>query len=294
MLAFLFTQGLKRELLMKKKLCLLFFVCCFIKTGHAATISPASFCLENFDIGMNMYLGIDLSLSNVSNQGPIDLNVRKPERSRLLKGYEPIPDAKWFYFLNPQIVPGKDGCAKARMFLKVPNDQQYLNQHWIVHVAASPPKVGLFSMDLVGFYMIETRASDKISKPPYGPLGVVPSRLHLTHMVFGKNKTGQFWIYNNENKPQTYSISVKTYQPSMYSKLQISQASGFEWIKDVKWIKLSTSQVSINGKSKKELHLQAKIPKGHQYQNEGWEAIIMVESIQKAGPAGFLRLLLSN
>lgn len=279
---------------MKKRLFITLFVFCLVHTGNAATISPASFCLEKFDIGMNTDLGIELVLSDVSNLGPIDLNVRKPKRTRLLKGYEPIPDASWFYFLNPQIVPGKDGRAKARMFLKVPHDQKYLNQHWSVHVAASPPKVGLFSMNLVGVYMIETRASAQINVAPYGSLGVVPSRLHLKKIVFGKNKTGQFFVYNNENKPQTYHISVKTCQPSKYSNLQISQAPGFEWITDVKWINPSHSKISIKGKSKKEMHVQVNIPKGHQYKGEGWEAIIMVESIKKGGPAGFLRLLLSD
>lgn len=279
---------------MKKIRILLFFIFCFVHSGHAATISPASFCLEKFDIGMNTDLGIELVLSDVSNLGPIDLNVRKPKRTRLLKGYEPIPDASWFYFLNPQIVPGKDGRAKARMFLKVPHDQKYLNQHWIVHVAASPPKVGLFSMNLVGIYMIETRASARINVPPYGPLGVVPSRLHLKKMVSGKKKSGLFVVYNNEKKPQTFNISVQTCQPSIYTNLQISQAPGFEWIKDVKWVNLSHSKLSINGKSKKEMHVQVNIPKGHHYKGEGWEAIIMVESINKGGPAGFLRLLLSG
>jgi hypothetical protein len=278
---------------MKKIRYLLFFIFCFVNTGNAVTISPASFCLEKFDIGMNTDLGIDLILSNVSNLGPIDLNVRKPKKSRIIKGYEPIPNANWLYFLNPQIVPGKDGRAKARMFFKVPNEQQYLNQHWVVQVAASPPKIGLFSMDLVGIYMIETRASDKIRVPPYGPLGVVPSRLHLTPMVSGK-QTGQFFIYNNEKKLHTFNISVKTYQPSIYSKLQISQAPGFEWIKDVKWITLSASKISINGNSKREMQVKVNIPKGHQYKGEGWEAIIMVESIQNSGLAGFLRLLLSD
>ena len=275
---------------MKKIRILLFFIFCFVHTGHAVTISPASFCLEKFDIGMNTYLGIDLVLSNVSNLGPIDLAVRKPDKKRILKGYQPIPDASWFYFLNPQIVPGKDGSAKARMFLKVPNDQKYLNQHWAVHVAASPPKVGLFSMDLVGIYMIETRASEKIKVPPYGPLGVVPSRLHIAS---GKKKSGKFVIYNNEQKPHSYNIYVKTFQPSQYSKLQISQAPGFEWIKDEKWVSLSSPKISIKEKSKKEIGVQVNIPKGQKYANEGWEAIIMVESIQN-GPAGFLRLLLTE
>jgi hypothetical protein len=275
---------------MKKFITILLILFCFVKTNHAATISPASFCLEKFDIGMNTDLGIDLVLSNVSNLGPIDLVVRKPDQNRILKGYQPIPDASWFYFLNPQIVPGKDGSAKARMFFKVPNDQKYLNQHWVVHVAASPPKVGIFSMDLVGIYMIETRASANIKIPPYGPLGVVPSRLH---MVSGNNKSGKFVIYNNEQKPQTYNISVKTFDTSLYTKLQISQAPGFEWIKDEKWISLSSEKITIKKQSSKELGVEVNIPKGQKYANEGWEAIIMVESIQN-GPAGFLRLLLTE
>ena len=279
---------------MKQMTFISIFLFCTVLTTHAATISPASFCLEKFDIGMNMDLGIDFVMSDVTNKGPIDLNVRKPLQSKILKGYLAIPEANWFYFLNPQIVPGKDGSAKARMFLKVPNKEKYLNQHWVVHVTAKPPKVGMFAMELVGIYMIETRSSDTIKGRPYGPIGVVPSRIHLTKVVPQKNKTARFVIYNNDTKSHTYKISAKTYDQSFYNRLQISQAPGFEWIKDESWVKIEKKAVTVDAGQKKETHLLVNIPKGVEYNNEGWEAIIMVESTQNGGPSGFTRLLISN
>ena len=279
---------------MKRIIFISILVFCKIYTTNATTISPASFCLEKFDIGMNMDLGIDFVMSDVTNKASIDLHVRKPLKTKILKGYIPIPEANWFYFLNPKIVPDKNGNAKARMFLKVPKKEKYLNQHWIVNVVASPPQVGLFSMDMVGVYMIETRSSDKIKGRPYGPLGIIPSRINLTKVVPQKNKIAKFTIYNNEKKVLSYKISVKTFDPSFYNRLQISQAPGFEWVKDKKWVKVSEPTVTVGGGQKKETSLLINIPKGVEYDDEGWEAIIMVESTLKGGAAGFARLLISN
>jgi len=260
---------------------------------HAATISPASFCLEKFDIGMNVDLGIDFVMSDVLNTGSIDLKTRQPSKDSMLKGYTPIPDASWFYFLNSKIVPDKNGFAKARMFLKVPNKNKYLNQHWAVHVVAKPPATGVFGMEMVGIYMIETRSSEKITERPYGIIGVVPSRIHLEKVKFQQKKTAKFTIYNNDTTSHTYQISVQTFDPSFYNKLQISQAPGHEWVKYTNWIKPLQPVLSIDAGKKKETFVEVTIPKGIHYSDEGWEAVIMVESIKKGGPVGFTRLLIS-
>jgi hypothetical protein len=261
--------------------------------SHAATISPASFCLEKFDIGMNMDLGISFTMSNVKNSGPIVLNVKQPPANRVLKGYIPIPDPSWLYFLNPQVVPGKNGVASARMFLKVPNQNKYLNQHWMVHVGAAPPSVSLFSMEMVGVYMIETRASKTITERPYGKLGIVPSRVYANRMKPDQKKSASFVIYNNDKILHDYQISVHTFEPSIYTKLQISQAPGFEWVKDTKWIQLAHPSLSIPANQKKETTVWVTIPKNVQYKGEGFEAIIIVESKKNDGPNGFARLLIS-
>jgi hypothetical protein len=261
---------------------------------NAATISPASFCLEKFDIGMNMELGIDLMLSDIANTGPIHLKTRQPSMDSILKGYVPIPDASWFYFLHSKIIPDKTGVARARMFLKIPNKNKYLNQHWAVHVTAKPPATGIFSMEMVGIYMIETRSSEKISERPYGIIGVVPSRINMDKVIPQQKKTATFSIYNNDSMAHTYQISVQTFDPSFYNKLQISQAPGYEWVKYTNWIKPIQPIITINAGQKKETSLDVFIPKGVQYDDEGWEAIIMVESIKNGGPNGFTRLLISQ
>ncbi|MBF0451730.1 MAG: hypothetical protein HQK75_13580 [Candidatus Magnetomorum sp.] len=274
------------------------FICIILMytamTIHAATISPASFCLEKFDIGMNMNLGIDFVMSDVKNTGNIDLKTRQPSMDNILKGYLPIPDASWFYFLNPKIVPDKSGAAKARMFLKIPNENKYLNQHWAVHVTAKPPAMGVFAMEMVGVYMIETKASEKIIERPYGPIGIVPSRIYVKNIVPRKMKSTSFSIYNNDSVSHTYQVSVQTFDPSFYNKIQISQAPGYEWVKYTNWVKPDEPVLTINAGQKKETRLDITIPKDIQYNDEGWEAIIMVESIKKGGPTGFARLLIAH
>ena len=275
----------------------IFYLCIYVVSiasgAIAATISPASFCLEKFDIGMNMDLGIRFKMSNVQNIGPIDLNVRKPAANKVIQGYIPIPDSSWFYFLNPQIVPGKNGVASAKMFLKVPNENKYLNQHWAVHVAAKPPSVSLFTMEMVGVYMIETRSSRKVTEKPYGKLGIVPSRVYVQNIKPQQKIPASFVVYNNDKIPHDYTISVHTFTPSKYTKLQISQAPGFEWIKDIKWIQIAQTLLSIPANQKKESSVWITIPKKVQYANEGFEAIIMVKSNKEGGPTGFTRLLIS-
>jgi len=261
--------------------------------SNAATISPASFCLDEFDIGMNMDLGIDFAMSNVTNSGPIDIKSEKPLADKVIQGYIPIPDPSWFYFLNSQIVPGKDGVAKARMFFKVPHEQKYLNQHWVVHVGAKPPPTGVFAMKMFGVYMIETRASRNIKSRPYGKLGVVPSRVYAKNIIPMKKISKTLKLYNNDTQSHTYLISIRTFDPSQYNNLRISQAKGYEWVKDAQWVSPESNSVTIKAGGQKEIRLWVTVPKKIQYQHSGWEAIVMVSSQKNGGPSGFARLLIS-
>ena len=264
-----------------------------VSYSFSATITPASFCIEKFDIGQNTDLGIDFVISDVQNIGPINLKSKEVPHDRILKGYQPIPDPSWFYFLTSQIVPDKNGFAKARMFLRVPKEEQYYNQHWMVAVTANPPRVGMFSLALTGFYMIETTSKTNIKTKPYGLLGLVPSRLTINQMIPEKIKHASFKIYNNDQILHTYQLSVHTFGVSLYKALRISQAPGYEWIKQSNWIKPRDNKVIVKSGEVKEVLLDIQIPKGVSYSDEGWEGILMVTSTESNGPSGFIRILIS-
>jgi len=275
-----------------KKILFLILIISINNYVQAATISPASLCLEEFDIGLNVDLGIDFVISNVHNVGPVKLSTQIPEIEKILKGYSPIPDNSWLYFLNYQIVPDKNGFARARMFLKVPNDEKYLNQHWCVYVSAYPPKMGFLIPKLVAIYMIETKADSNVNKKPFGELGVVPSRIELENVIPEKKRQASFRIYNNDKTSHTYKLSVQTFDPSFYQKLQISNAPGYEWVKYTNWVKLEKDIVELQSGKTKDIKLNVRIPTKIQPEDDGFEAVVMVESITNKNIANFTRVLI--
>ncbi|CAN2044980.1 Secreted protein [Candidatus Magnetomoraceae bacterium gMMP-1] len=280
----------------KKLLLFNLFFCLYLCANSNAgmlNISPGSFCLEKIDIGVDENLGIDLVVSTKdSNHNVFLVRTDTPFAKNVLKGYIPIPDASWLYFSNDRLTLDKNGVGKARMFFKIPNEEKYLNQHWIVETKVKPAPVGgdLFLMQLTATYMIETRASADVKERPYGILGIVPSRVNVKNIIPEKVKQAAFKIYNNDKIAHTYSLSTHTFMPALKKKLSISIAPGYEWVRDTNWVKPVNEKITVKPGGIKQADLNIKIPKNVEYEDEGWEAIVMVEPDN--GRAGFVRVLM--
>jgi len=260
-------------------------------------ISPGAFCLQEINVGEDTDLGVDLVIYNLSDEEQVFIvKTLKPSEAagKLLKGYNDIPDASWFYFTENKIKIEPNGKGKLRMHLKIPDEDKYLNQHWIVYVETTPEAKTMFRMALLANYMIETRSEGDIKEKPYGVLGLVPSIVRVEEVILGEKKKVNFKIYNNDEVEHTYKLT--SYIPELSAaKLDISVSPGYEWVKDEDWIKLDKSWFELGGKQiklkpgeAKDVTLSVTIPKGWQWRDEGWECIILVEPDN--GLNGFVRV----
>ena len=257
-------------------------------------VSPGSFCLQNTDIGKDLDLGLDIVITNNSdNEETFLVRPLKPSQAveKWVNGYSELPDASWFYFNENKIKIGPNDQGKLRMHLKVPDEEKYYNQNWLVYVeVTTQAKEGeMFLMALKPDYMIETKAKADIKGKPYGILGLVPSVVKAEKVILGKNKKVSFRIYNNDNTAHTYEIL--SYIPETSSaKQDISVTAGYEWVNKDLWVVPSEKKIKLNPGQTKDITLNILIPKGSKHSDVGWESIVLVKPDK--GLDGFVRTLI--
>lgn len=275
-----------RSLKMFKKQIILAGLILLIATGVFGTgikVSPGAFVIQNVEVGKDHDLGLDLVITNKSDQEQVFIaQPVKPSKvkRKWLKGYSQIPNSNWFYFTKNEISikPREEG--KLRMHLNIPTSESYHNQHWIVYVNVTTKlkKGQMFNLAIAPNYMIETRSKENVDWRPHGVMGLVPSRV-------GENK--QFKIYNNDKKARTYNIH--TYIPQASTEKQdISPTPGYTWIEEIDWVKPAKSKIKVKPGKVRTINLNVDIPEDKADQK--FEAIVFVEPDE--GLAGFVRVLI--
>ncbi|MEW6095093.1 MAG: hypothetical protein AB1567_01010 [bacterium] len=257
-------------------------------------VSPVAFCLQNADIGKELDLGVDLIITNnTSEEQVFMIRSLKPSQAKRkwLKGYSEIPDASWFYFPEDKIKIEPNGEGKLRMHLKIPDEEKYLNQHWMVYVEVTPEakKGQMFKIGIKPNYMIETKVNADVKERSYGILGLAPSTSKAQNIIPGRRKKASFKIYNNDNIAHTYTIS--SYIPkSSSAKQDIRGTPGYEWVKNANWVKPAKRKIKLNAGGTKTVRLNVLVPKYARCGDEGWESIVMIEPDE--GLSGFVRVLI--
>jgi hypothetical protein len=280
-----------------KKLIFAFLILLLFYTSSLAMgmkVAPGSFCVSNLSVGEDHNLGIDLIIKNnddYEEEYTIKTVRLDEKKDNWLKGYSQIPDPDWFYFDKDKVKIKAGDEEKVRMHVKIPDEEKYLNQHWItfVEVQAKPRKGMTFNLSLRPSYLIETQSEADISQAPYGDLGVVPSAVRAEDVDLGEIQKVSFTIYNNDKVDHNYKIS--TYIPETSSqKLQISLTPGFVWIEEPEWVRPLESNIEIKAGQSGQVNLEILIPDGTELYENGWEGIIMVEPDNSL--SGFARILI--
>ena len=280
------------------RLCLLALILFFVVTGPGTAgaglkVSPGAFCLQNAKIGENLDLGIDMAITNKDDEEKVFvIKTLKPSEAvdEWVKGYSEIPDVNWFYLDENELKIGPGEEAKIGMNLKVPDEEKYYNQHWIVYAKVTTAgEKDMFRAAVSPCYMIETKAKADIKEKPYGVLGLVPGTLEVQDIVPGKKKKVTFRIYNNDSVIHTYRIA--SYIPGLLSaKLDINVTAGYEWIKKERWVSPVERKIKLKPGEIKDITLKVLIPKGSKCADEGWESTVMVKPDK--GLEGFVRVLI--
>ena len=220
------------------------------------------------------------------------LSTHKPSQvaaRRWVKGYLEIPEPSWCWFGKDEVTVEANSKADVKMYLKIPDEQRYYNQHWVVSlgVAGKPAPGATIALAIYPRIQIETEAKDGVKARPDGSIGLVPSILVFENLSLGTENTMKVKIYNNETKKHHYKVTAMIF-PQDPKKRQIFPSPTYSWIPNPKWIRPGTNTISIASNKARVLPITVKIPQAVENYNKKWEGIIFVEPDE--GLPGFVRV----
>jgi len=129
------------------------FCLCVLVAGIACAlgmrVQPGGALIQGWPIGEKRELPTPLVIFN-DDDAPRTMTVAAMKPSALgagpIRGYAELPDTSWMSFQPAEVAVPPNGRAAVRMFLSVPPDERYLNQHWSVNLARpTPPLTGASS-----------------------------------------------------------------------------------------------------------------------------------------------------
>lgn len=251
----------------------------YVKLGQTYDLyekAGIALIIENKDINPHTYILTTAKPSEVGNK-------------KWLKGYLEMPEPSWFWFEKDEVTVEAQSKKEVKMFLKIPPEDKYYNQHWTVSLGVSgKPEAGqMLALAVYPRYQIETESKIGLKERPDGLIGPEPSTLLLKDLALEKKEKAKIIIYNNDTKTHKYRITplVIAVDPT---REQIVTTPGYSWIPNVKWLKAAKKRLEILPGKSKELTVAINIPKRKEYYQKKWEALIFVESEQE--PSGFVRL----
>jgi hypothetical protein len=255
-------------------------------------VSPARFIVHNVEPGRlyDIYkeTGVRLTVYNDSDVSRTwNLSTHRPsERGRWETGYGEIPDATWCWFEMNEITVEPNSKAYANLYMKVPDEVQYYNQHWVVtlNVGGKPGRGLALAVDVR--VQIETKSKVGMTTKPYGLLGLEPSMVRFDNVVPGTSRTAQVMLYNNDNTSHTYAISSLFEKDDTRFNSYLTRF--YSVIPDATWIGRSQDTITIKAGERAVLNLELKIPADRAYFDNKWEEILLIEPDQ--GRAGFVRV----
>ncbi len=258
-------------------------------------VSPARFIIHDVKPGVQYDLyketGVRITLYNDDDASRTWLLTmhRPSERGTWERGYAEIPDARWCWLDQNEVTVEPNGKAYAHLFLKVPGDEKYYNQHWVVTLGVDgKPGAGGIALAADIRAQIETTSSPGVNERPDGLLGMVPSALQIEETAPGAIEKRQVSLYNNDTKAHTYTITPLFDDKAIEQKVYLT--SSFEAVPDPKWITVP-KEISIAPGGVSALDVEIRLPDDSSLLGKQWESIFLIQP--EEGRAGFVRVQIS-
>lgn len=250
------------------------------------SVEPGSLFVQHVFLDKTYRLYEDLNVPLVIRQKSniphtYCLSTYKPSTiGKLVEGYSDIFDPNWLWFDRNEVSIPPNGSATVQMYLRVPKEERFYNQHWTVaiKVETKPEPGEMLALGVVSRIHIETEIKEGIKGKPDGLLGFDPARVKI------KEKGGVVRIFNNDKKRHQYHLQIFV-PPTDTKHEQISLSPGFNWIPDIRWIKVNHQKIRIGQGKARKIKLQFSLPEGGV---KPWEALLMVQP--EEGVAGFVRI----
>jgi hypothetical protein len=211
-------------------------------------------------------------------------------------GYSALPEIDWLSFEKNEIKIPPNSQDSVRVYLSIPKEQRYYNQHWSVYISvASGAGGGNISLACYPKILVETQSQQSPSEKNDALLGLEPIVIKFENVQPGQpSSERKVKIYNNSDKKRTYRISVLGSETRLERRIFLTP--GYNWIPDSSWIKLYSGKLSsskstpfrINVGANKSFSLKLEVNLPEDKQSKKWEGIILVESDQ--GLSNFVRV----
>jgi len=290
---------------LRKVSCIAFLGTTLLLLGSGAgfamglSVEPGGLLIQQIKPGERYDLeargGLRLKISNQSpKQRVYQISVAQPEQLGITgwtAGYSPIPEPGWLAVEPTEIEVPAEGEIYARMFINIPADARYYNQHWVVALAVQekPRADEIVALQLKPVYYLETESRAETSPWPYGSLGIVPTVLQCSQTASpGRHpevSCGELKIYNGDSRPLTLTISAET--PSVLAGRQkVDPSPGYSWLAKPESVGLSADRFILQPKESRAISVRvASAPDAPLLKGE---CLLWVRS--DAGIAGFARL----
>lgn len=268
--------------------------------GIGIKVWPGGMTIQNLPLGevydLDKEKGVRLKITNEDDRAhTYSISAYQPSSigSEGAIGYLDIPNTEWFYFEKPEIKIEANSEAETKIYLKVPKEDKYYNQHWVVSVGveAKPELSETFVLAIYPRFQIETQSKEDLAEKPYGSIAFLPSTVIFDDVRSGVIKKAKIKIYNNDIVQHAYKIEPLD-RSSEAAKRWISLSSGYTWIPESNWITADKTEVTIPAQKNYELILHVNIPKDKENYNRKWEEILTVTPDE--GKNGFFRVQINT
>lgn len=261
------------------------------------SVKPGGLLIQHISLGEEYDLyeqsGIKLSIHNQDDRPHIfQLSTHKPSTvadGKWIKGYLEIPDPSWYWFEKGQIRIEANSIKEAKMYLRIPAEERYYNQHWVAALGVkglSEPGQ-MIALSAYPKVYIETEVKEDVLERSSGLIGLEPSTVSLKEVALGMRKRAKVRISNNDNKVHRYKIMSMVF-PADPRKRQITISPGCEWIPQTGWIRPKERWVRVDPGEAKEIYFAVQISKEKAHYNKMYEGILFFEP--QGGLAGFVRV----
>lgn len=264
--------------------------------GIGIKVWPGGMTIQNLPLGevydLDKEKGVKLKITNEDEIAhTYSMTAYQPSSigSEGAIGYLDIPNPEWLYFEKSEIKVEANSEAETKIYLKVPKENKYYNQHWVVSVGveAKPEPGGMFVLACYPRFLIETQRKEDLAEKPYGSIAFLPSAVIFDEVQGGIIKKAKIKIYNNDIVKQSYRVEPLD-RNSEAAKRWISLSSGYSWIPESKWVTPSETEITIPPQKNYELTINLNIPEQENNYSRKWEEIFLVTPDE--GKAGFFRV----
>jgi hypothetical protein len=243
-------------------------------------VSPGRFTIRDIEPGreydVHRETGARLTVYNDGDKARTwTLSLHRPsERGRWEKGYSEIPDPSWCWFAEDEITVPPHGRAHAHLHLKIPDEERFYNQHWIVTATVGGRAGGgpiALAVDVR--LLLETKSRTGLTASPHGAFGTEPSTVYIDNLVPGKTGRSRIAIHNNDDAPHEYTID------SLFADSETNRSTyltgSFDALPERSWMTHPKS-VAVGADESAILNVEIRIPEDGKNYGMKWEEILLI------------------